>query len=65
MAEVESVMQRLAEETRRLRAEVEASQPETDPERALTLGSLALVSEAVLRIGRDVRQIRLQLAERN
>lgn len=66
MIEIENVMQRLSEQTRALNAQLAANDPlEGETERAMTVRSLALVSEAVLKIGRDIRQIRLQLAERN
>ncbi|MFC3691465.1 hypothetical protein [Chenggangzhangella methanolivorans] len=66
MLEVESVMQRLDDQTKRLKAEAAACLAlETQEERALTVKSLALVSEAVLKIGRDIRQIRMQLADRS
>jgi hypothetical protein len=61
--ELESVMQRLDLQTKRLKQRAATSRPEDD-ERALTVESLALVSEAVLKIGRDIRQLRLQLGER-
>jgi hypothetical protein len=61
--ELESVMQRLDAQTKRLRQRALVSRAE-DEERALTVESLALVSEAVLKIGRDIRQLRLQLGER-
>jgi hypothetical protein len=56
-------MQRLDAQTQRLRQRALVSRAE-DEERALTVESLALVSEAVLKIGRDIRQLRLQLGER-
>ncbi|HVI28178.1 hypothetical protein [Hansschlegelia sp.] len=59
--ELESVMQRLDAQARRLRQRAAAGEA---GDAALTTESLALVSEAILRIGRDVRQLRLQLAER-
>ena len=66
MIEIESVMQRLSEQSRALNAQLAANEPlDEESERALTVKSLALVSEAVLKIGRDIRQIRLQLAEQN
>jgi hypothetical protein len=66
MIEIESVMQRLSEQSRALNAQLAASEAlDEESERALTVKSLALVSEAVLKIGRDIRQIRLQLAEKN
>ena len=65
MIEIESVMQRLDDQTRRLKAELAANETlKEHEERELTVKSLALVSEAVLKIGRDIRQIRLQLADR-
>lgn len=66
MIEIESVMQRLSQQSRALNAQLAASELlDEESERALTVKSLALVSEAVLKIGRDIRQIRLQLAEKN
>lgn len=66
MIEIENVMQRLSEQSRALNAQLAASVEQGEAsERALTVKSLALVSEAVLKIGRDIRQIRLQLAERS
>ena len=66
MIEIESVMQRLSEQSRALNAQLATNEPlDEESERALTVKSLALVSEAVLKIGRDIRQIRLQLAEQN
>ena len=59
--EIESVMQRLDAQARRLKQRAVAGEA---GDAALTAESLALVSEAILRIGRDVRQLRLQLAER-
>ena len=65
MWEPEGVMRRLADQTEMLKAQLSAPPSPSDADRDLTVRSLAVVSEAVLKIGRDIRQIRLQLADRN
>lgn len=65
MAELESVMQRLSDQTRALRLKCAAPRSDADEERALMVEGLAVVSEALLRVGRDVRALRLQLADRS
>lgn len=64
MAELESVMQRLDAHTKRLLERSAAPDAEADDEKALMVQGLALVSEAIVRVGRDVRFLRLHLAEK-
>ena len=59
--EMESVMERLSVQTERLQAEYRKSRGH-DEDRALMVQGLALVSEALLRVGRDVRLLKLQMA---
>lgn len=64
MAELESVMQRLDAQTKRLKERIATPREPAGDDGGLTVEALALVSEAVLRIGRDIRALRLQLADR-
>lgn len=64
MAELESVMQRLDTQTKRLKERMAALRGSAGDDGGLTVEALALVSEAVLRIGRDIRALRLQLEDR-
>jgi type II secretory pathway component PulJ len=64
MAELESVMQRLDAHTRRLQERSSAQDGGADEEKALMVQGLALVSEALVRVGRDIRFLRLRLAEK-
>lgn len=63
MAELESVMRRLDAHAKRL-VERSPSTSGGDDENALMVQGLALVSEAILRVGRDIRFLRLQLADK-
>jgi len=63
MAELESVMERLKDQTDRLKRRA-ASPSGADEERALMIEGLALVSEALLKVGRDVRMMRNQWQDR-
>ena len=65
MTELSSVMMRLDAHTKRLQDKAQAARPGGDDEQALVVQGLALVSEALLRIGRDVRTLRLQLADKS
>lgn len=64
MAELESVMTRLDVQTKRLKERSLAPLQSAGDDAGLTLETLALFSEAVLKIGRDIRAIRLQLADK-
>lgn len=59
--EMESVMERLSAQTERLQEECRKSRG-SDEDRALLMQGLVVLSEAVLRVGRDVRQLKLQAA---
>lgn len=60
--ELESVMERLDAQAKRLKERSRGAGAGDDA--ALTAQSLAVVSEAILRIGRDLRLLRLQLADK-
>jgi hypothetical protein len=65
MAELESVMQRLDAHTLRLQQRSAAARSaEIDEDRALLVQGMALMSEALIRVGRDLRFLRLHLAEK-
>lgn len=65
MAELESVMQKLSDHTARLRrSAVAGSGAGAEEDRALMIEQLALVSEALLRVGRDVRLMKTQWQDR-
>lgn len=64
MSEQEGVMQRLDAQTRRLKERMTSGPASAVTDEALTLESLMIVSEALLRIGRDIRHMRLQTADR-
>ncbi|RXF73583.1 hypothetical protein [Hansschlegelia zhihuaiae] len=63
MAELEGVMQRLDAQVGRIKASA-AAETGRDEVQELLLQSLALVSEALLRVGRDVRFLKLHFAEK-
>ena len=61
--ELESVMERLSAQTNQLKERSRSAA--RDGDEALTVQSLALVSEAILRLGRDLRLLRLQMADKS
>ena len=62
MPELETVMQRLDTQARRLKDQASTGD---SAERAMMAESLALVSEALLKVGRDIRYIRNQMTEKH
>lgn len=65
MAELSSVMQRLDDQAKLLRSRIDAPQVVADADRALMIESIAALSEAILKVSRDVRALRIQIAERH
>ncbi|MGA0531111.1 hypothetical protein [Hansschlegelia sp. KR7-227] len=63
MGELETVMERLGAHARRLEERSRSARSAND-DGALMVQTLALMSEALLRVGRDVRHLRNQLADR-
>ena len=62
MGDMETVMNRLSAHARRLQ---EQPVPSGDADRALMVESLALMSEALLKVGRDVRHLRNKMADKD
>lgn len=65
MSELSSVMQRLDDQAKLLRNRIDAPQAVADADRSMMMESIAALSEAIIKLGRDVRALRLQIAERH
>lgn len=63
MHELEGVMQRLDSHARRMEQHAKTAVGK-DEDQAILAESLALMSEALLRIGRDVRFLKLHFADK-